>query len=206
MDPRRVWEAIAEEFDATRDRPWPAVLDWARANAPAKGRVLDLGAGNARHAAALSRLGYDATASDFARPFAQMAHARGVPGVLADNARLPFQPGSFDAVLFVASLHNMPERDARTAALREVARVLRPKGRALVTVWRREGVQGDAEIFWRGRVARYYRFYAPEELAADARAAGLDVERVEAVAVGESGEDNWFLHASKRQPFEGRGD
>jgi SAM-dependent methyltransferase len=60
------------------------------------------------------------------------AAARGVVNVTAtqgDARRLPYLEGTFDAAFLVAVLGEIPDQDA---ALRELARVLRPGGRLVV--------------------------------------------------------------------------
>jgi SAM-dependent methyltransferase len=49
-----------------------------------------------------------------------------------DARRLPFADASFDVVLSRAVLHNIPAADERAAAVREIARVLRPGGRVVI--------------------------------------------------------------------------
>jgi SAM-dependent methyltransferase len=49
-----------------------------------------------------------------------------------DMHDLPFAPNTFDLVLSSWVIHNMPERDDREKALREIMRVLKPGGRALI--------------------------------------------------------------------------
>jgi ubiquinone/menaquinone biosynthesis C-methylase UbiE len=60
------------------------------------------------------------------------AHERGLPNVnatLGDAQRLPHDDDSFDAVVLTTVLGEIPDQDA---ALREIARVLRPGGRLVV--------------------------------------------------------------------------
>jgi len=52
-----------------------------------------------------------------------------VGGIQGDAQSLPYEDGAFDAALLVAVLGEIPDQDA---ALREVARVLRPDGRLVV--------------------------------------------------------------------------
>ena len=46
-----------------------------------------------------------------------------------DITKLPFSDASFDAVISMTVIHNIPSRDARDQALRELVRVLKPGGR-----------------------------------------------------------------------------
>ena len=47
----------------------------------------------------------------------------------ADMRNLPFPDGSMDAVMSSIAIHNVPDRDGRAAAIRKIARVLKPEGR-----------------------------------------------------------------------------
>jgi len=51
----------------------------------------------------------------------------------ADARQMPFPDRSFDCVLSNLCLHNIPSREGRAAACREIARVLKPGGVALVS-------------------------------------------------------------------------
>lgn len=73
-----------------------------------------------------------------------------------DAARLPFKDGTFDVVLMVAVLGEVTDR---YAALREVARVLKPGGRLSVTE-----LPGDPD------------FVTPDQLRQDAREGKLGFE------------------------------
>jgi arsenite methyltransferase len=70
--------------------------------------------------------------------------ARHLPGGRAEGSAfdvrdLPFPGGSFDAVVSCLALHMLPDRDARDQACREIARVLRPGGRAALLEYFRIG-------------------------------------------------------------------
>jgi arsenite methyltransferase len=49
-----------------------------------------------------------------------------------DITRLPFPDASFDAVISMTVIHNIPSRDGRNQALREFIRVLKPGGRVAI--------------------------------------------------------------------------
>jgi ubiquinone/menaquinone biosynthesis C-methylase UbiE len=50
-----------------------------------------------------------------------------------DARKLPFADGSFDTVVSNVALHNIPDAAGREAAVREIARVLRPGGHVLIS-------------------------------------------------------------------------
>ena len=57
----------------------------------------------------------------------------------ADMRELPFPDGHFDVVVSRAAIHNLYRADERQAAIREIARVLAPGGRALIVDIRHHG-------------------------------------------------------------------
>lgn len=97
------------------------------------GTVLDAGMGGGRLCAELAEQGWDPSGIDAADGMVAIARAR-LPH-LADRLvvgrleALPFASGSFDAVVATGSLEYSSVPDA----LAEIARVLRPGGRAVLT-------------------------------------------------------------------------
>jgi ubiquinone/menaquinone biosynthesis C-methylase UbiE len=49
-----------------------------------------------------------------------------------DITKLPFADAAFDAIISMIVIHNIPARDGRDRALRELARVLKPGGRMVL--------------------------------------------------------------------------
>jgi ubiquinone/menaquinone biosynthesis C-methylase UbiE len=62
-----------------------------------------------------------------------------LPLVQADSERLPFADNSFDAVTCSHSFHHYPQQEQ---VLREIYRVLRPDGRAMIIDGDRDGLWG----------------------------------------------------------------
>jgi ubiquinone/menaquinone biosynthesis C-methylase UbiE len=198
---RQTFEAIAEEFDTTRTRPWPEVTEFV-ARVPPSARVLDLGCGNGRHAVLLAEAGHDVVGLDFAPALLRLARERarkaGVAGRVAfvqgDLLALPFPNALFPAAILVAAVHHLPTEGERRRALREMRRCLRPDGRALVTAWARDQSRfakpeasakpaegpGDVYVPWTRRngrvVQRFYHLFADDELRTLCREAGFRVE------------------------------
>lgn len=200
-DTRAEWEGLAERWDRARRRAWPKVAEFAE-SFPSGARILDLAAGNGRHGVLAQKAGAKVVAADFSRSLLAFASERGLVAVQSDARDLPFRPSTFDGALFVAGLHCIPGRAARIGALAELRRVLKPGGRALVTVWsrfREEGIKGwdvaDADVPW-GDVARYYHFYTPVELLADCRATGWSGVELSGERLAKEARwlpDNWFV-------------
>lgn len=62
----------------------------------------------------------------------------------ADARRMPFPDGSFDVVLSNVCLHNIPDATGRAEACREIGRVLRPGGVALISDFRETALYATA--------------------------------------------------------------
>ena len=92
---------------------------------PLSARVLDAGAGESRHAAYFAQQQY--VAVDLAVGDPKWNYRK--LDCIADLARLPFEPASFDAILNIVTLEHLREP---AEALREMARVLRPGAPVLV--------------------------------------------------------------------------
>lgn len=120
-------------------------VDYDRLGVAPGERLLDLGAGFGRHAFEALRRGATVVAFDYAldelRQVNELFEAMGLEGetpvgasgasVRGDAHRLPFPDGAFDRIIASEVLEHLPD-DA--AAIRELARVLRPGGTIAVTV------------------------------------------------------------------------
>jgi arsenite methyltransferase len=100
------------------------------------------------------------------------AEAEGVAGrvevVDGDMRALPFADASFDAVVSSIAIHNLDDADDRERACFEIARVLRPGGRAAVLDFRATEQYAhafeDAGLVDVARSGRSFRMYPPVRL------------------------------------------
>ncbi len=140
---RRFWnsEQALREYAAAR---WRTVLflgerlafDFCFRNGASGQRVLDLGCGAGRTTAVLHRMGAAVTGADLSAALigAARQNERSIPFVVADAARLNFQEGAFDAVVFSYNgLDCLFPKTKRLEAIREVARVLRTGGKFILS-------------------------------------------------------------------------
>lgn len=156
----------------TTARELKTLLAWT---APAAGaEALDLGCSAGLYARTLAAAGARVHALDASRPFleeaARLAAREGVRLTLVegDAHALPFPDRRFDVVAVGATLNELADPPR---ALAEIARVLRPGGRAWFMYARRAGPLGrplQALMGWGG-----LRFPEPADLDAWALGAGL---------------------------------
>src|ERR1044072_5482114 len=132
-------------------------------------RVLEIGCGLGTDGARFARAGALYTGVDLTEAAVSLARRRfeleGLPGEfrVADDEALEFPDESFDLVYSHGVLHHTP--DAR-AALREVHRVLKPGGRAVVMLYHRNSYNYRVNIGMLRRVgARLLRTEAGLKLA-----------------------------------------
>jgi SAM-dependent methyltransferase len=151
-------------------------------------RLLDLGAGGGRHAFEAQRRGARVVALDAdavqVKDAAAMLRAiaaeepgveeRGGSGaaVVGDALRLPFPSDAFDRVIAAEVLEHIPED---RAAMRELARVLRPGGTIAVTVprWWPELVTWALSDDYHQTPGGHVRIYRRRVLEERLRASGL---------------------------------
>jgi SAM-dependent methyltransferase len=151
-----LWESGAERYDAGYDSSGRAGrVVRARQEAALRllgagpGRVLDVGMGGGRLCAALAAAGWEASGVDPSETMVALARSRLAGAderlVVGRAEALPFAAASFDAVAALGSL----EYADLAEALGEIARVLRPGGRAVLSwpnfaglypLWRRFGL------------------------------------------------------------------
>ncbi len=217
------WDAIAESFDATRQKPWPLVLEFMK-GLPAKDVIVDLGCGNGRHLLPATQHYTDAIGVDFSRKLLTITQKKirerqltNVSLIQADLTHLPLHDSTADAIVFIAALHNIIRRENRQQALREVHRVLQPDGLALISVWsrwqdayrrhflreffRHETEFGDIELVWRQHrlnVPRFYHLYSRSEFLRDLDASDLEVRSLQATRFfSRVSPDNYFAVVAK---------
>ena len=144
---RAFYATFARPFAASRPTSDPALV-CILLHIPQRASVLDVGCGNGRLALLLDRerpgatyLGVDAVPElvELARAQADQLTTIAVEFRVADVARPDWDralPGApFDCVVALAVLHHIPGFDLRVGVLREIAGLLKPGGRLVISTW-----------------------------------------------------------------------
>jgi SAM-dependent methyltransferase len=156
------------------------LLAWGRARGP--GRVLDVATGAGHTALAFAGVARRVVACDLTEPMLRAARglvaARGAVNVdclASDVGALPFRDGAFDVVTCRIAAHHFADVPA---ALRQMARVLRPGGTLLVQdILGHDDAEASAFILEveRRRDPSHVRAYRAVEWKAFLRGVGLTV-------------------------------
>ena len=152
----------------------PALRRWLAAQLPAKnGTILSIGCGAGELERELVELGYAVIGLDLSPAMLQRAARKGLARlVAADARRLPFPGATIDIVLIMESIGYL----APDAVFAEVRRVLKKRGRLLVTTY---GAKIDAH--------RSYHKWRMEEVAEFLDAAGFRIAAKHHLAVTKTG-------------------
>jgi ubiquinone/menaquinone biosynthesis C-methylase UbiE len=209
MQLKEIYEEIADSWSNFRTKPvsfLPKKL---------KGKIIDVGCGNARNIIPFAKNGLFCVGADFSKGMIKnalkMCEKSNVEAefVLADAAELPFKDKSFDSCISIATLHHLNPRKNRVKSLKEMKRIC--KGSVYVSVWYRWQFYhlknllknilhfGDVYVDWKikGKVLkRYYHLYTKKELQKDAEESGLIVESIKIIE--ENKKKNLLLHGRSR--------
>jgi 2-polyprenyl-3-methyl-5-hydroxy-6-metoxy-1,4-benzoquinol methylase len=226
------YAGFAEPFADSRTLSDPALTS-ILPYIPAGARVLDVGCGNGRLALLLNQerssityTGVDAVPALIETARAQVEQLEiSAEFHILDISRpgwsAPFRGQSFDYIVILAVLHHIPSFRLRARALREMAELLAPRGRVLLSTWqfidsdrlRRKVVDwteagippealepGDYLLDWnrRGRGLRYCHLVNEVELRQLAAESGLSV-RTTFRAGGREGNLSLFAVLDRRR-------
>jgi len=161
MEQQRVWDSISESWGERRKKLiFQEVLDFQKNK---KGNILDVGCGSGRNILK----GKKYICLDFSRnmlEYAKKNSGKNIIFVRADAVELPIKNNSFDNVLYVAILHVIKGSKNRKNALKELRRVMKKNGRAIITVWNKDQPRfskskKESYIPWKHKEKKYMRYY-----------------------------------------------
>ena len=131
------YNAIASRFSDTRSFSRPFLQKLAK-YAESGGQILDIGCGNGILLESLPKnmdyFGIDVSASLIEEAGKKYEEFKEKFSVF-NGLKIPFPDKSFDFVFSIAVLHHIPGEDFRLNHLKEITRVLKPGGKAIIGVW-----------------------------------------------------------------------
>jgi len=200
----KTWDIIAKSFDITRRKPWKQCIEFINELSESD-IVADLGCGNGRHLILCAKRCKNVTGLDISQNLLRITQKKikekslgNVVLVHGNLVELPLKDNSLDAILYIASLHNIKGRENRINSLKEINRILKNDGTALISVWSRwqdryrkyflkqffikkdQNEFGDIDIYWRQHnlnIPRFYHLYSKREFVNDLNQAGLKLEK-----------------------------
>jgi ubiquinone/menaquinone biosynthesis C-methylase UbiE len=234
---RSTFDFISVDYDKLRNRVWEDLTEFTRealftSPQTKDSLILDLACGNARHAIYFTEKNLvTSVAIDFSSQLLNLAKKRirssnlehTVALINADATDIPLKQESVNDVLFIAAIHHLPTASERLKSMREISRILCPRGRAVVTVWRKwqrrfatyyvkrhfkhsfdkaEEDLGDIRIPWKSghgetSVARFYHLFSKRELEKLLSESGFKTIRI-CKSSKKAGEGSFFASVEKR--------
>lgn len=183
MNQKKVWDSIAPDWNSLKTKVDPSVMKFL--DSRGEGKIIDIGCGSGRNFPAINK-SMSIYATDFSKEQINYAKQRAdnlglnPKIILCEVDNLPFDNDFFDYALMIAVLHCVEGEKKRRKALKELFRVLRSGGEALITVWESisEGLKGDGEITWEFEGVNYPRytyFFTDEEIMSLVKSVGFKI-------------------------------
>ena len=157
-----VYNSISNEFDNTRQYPWPVVKTFMN-NLKPNSFVCDVGSGNGKN---MFRNDLIYTSTDLSEKMCELS-ANKSDCIQSNILSLPFKDNTFDAVLCIACVHHLSTNSRRKKAIDECYRILRPNGKMIISVWANSDKygEGDQYIKWNNHeTRRFYHLFSSDEL------------------------------------------
>lgn len=125
MNQEKIWDAIAEQWHHFRQGKFEPVSNFIKKYDLKRGKILEIGCGNARNLIPFAKLGLECFGVDFSKKMLENAdrYARknnvSIKLLKSDMINLPFEDDYFDHILHVSSLHHLDNEEKRLMALKE---------------------------------------------------------------------------------------
>ena len=128
------------------------------------------------------------------------------PVVLCDGLNVPFKDFQFDFAISIAVIHHFSTHERRKEGIKEVLRVCKVNGKALIFVWafeqsgKRQYDQQDVMVPWKSNVKgndtvyqRYYHLFKKDELEGLIQELNHDHEVNCVIEEAGFDSDNWWI-------------
>lgn len=168
---RNIWNKIAPDWYKFRSKPEERVLKFLNRQ---KGNIIDFGSGAGRNLAGFNNKG-KLYLVDFSKEMIKLAKERAkelkidAEFYVSNLNKTPFKSNFFDAAIFIAVLHCIPNSTKRERVVKELLRILKPGAETIVSVWNKnsswfKNKPKEKYISWKDKGKRYYYLYDDEEI------------------------------------------
>ena len=164
MNQKEIWDSIAVPWKTFRVKSLKEVQEFLKDK---KGNILDLGCGTGRNFVKINGTIYGVDFSEqmlkYAKNYAEKNNIK--IKLIKDNiTNLQFKNDFFDSAIFIAVMQCIETSENREKSLRELLRVLKPDGEALISVWdydqkRFKNSEKESFISWNYNEKEYLRYY-----------------------------------------------
>lgn len=195
------YDAIADDFSNTRNRPWPEFELFKPYVKPGM-QVLDIGCGNGRLFGSLKKKAVNYTGIDNSARLIEIAQEHwgnhtAAPQFITMDMTTDDRPSvSYDIIFFIASLQHIPSYQLRQKVVQRWSEKIKLGGYCIMINWNRWQPQyrkyifrnwlqkltlqsqldwNDTLIPWRGGPPRYYHAFTHQELRRLIHGAGLRI-------------------------------
>ncbi|EQB61786.1 trna (uracil-5-)-methyltransferase trm9 [Vairimorpha apis BRL 01] len=127
----KFYKKYADDFNITRVKPWPKIIDFLNKYDRKNYLNLDCGCGNGRNLN-ISNLS-TFIGMDFSHELLKLIKSDNV--LRGDCMSLPFKDKTFNIILSIAVIHHLSTYDRRRKAMKEMFRCLKENGKILLYVW-----------------------------------------------------------------------
>ena len=160
---RKTYDNISKKYSGYRRSLWPSVTKFLMSSKPSF--ILDIGSVTAQYANEIESFGHKILLSDYSLGQIKRAKKLGVrsPFLVFDATSMPIKSESFRLITSFAVFHHLSNHLERIKFLKEIKRVLKADGEAILTVIKipKGGFSGNIKY---GEFDRYYYFYSKKEL------------------------------------------
>jgi len=222
------YNLIAEDFSNTRSFVPQEIQEWILKFILPGDKILDLGCGNGRFFEVFKNIEIDYFGVDISEKLIEIAKSKYSQGkfIVSPALNLPFPEDFFDKVINFAVFHHIPSEEFRLQFLKEIKRVLKPKGLLVLTIWnlnplemiligKRERVLSffkssilkilgkskldfkDFFIPWRDVCQRYVHYFSRNELEKLAKKSDFKIKEIGISKSQKTKESNIYLIAEK---------
>jgi len=195
-----VYSKIANHFNKTRYHTWPKIKDFIY-SLEKNSVIYDIGCGNGRN----MNIRDDCTFIGCDNNYNLLYEAKrnNHTCYYGDNLNIPFSDNVADAVLSIAVIHHFSTTNRRITALKEIFRILKVNGVALIYVWAYEQPKfinhsKNAMVDWNDQNSgeiykRFYYLFSLQELDK------LIYKNFDNIEIIESGvqKDNYYVICKK---------